>query len=144
MYQFVQFAIYILCAFRVCHSCVHVFQSSAVTRTHVPAQHTLYTTLATRENLIILSYSICFSHSVPRRMAVLHGSLGSFDKNNEQWPMYCERVDLYLAANNINNGDQRRTILLSVCDPATYQLIRSLVTPEKPTRPSTSLFSYVF
>ena len=34
---------YILCAFGVCYSCVHGFQSSAVIRTRVTAQHTTIT-----------------------------------------------------------------------------------------------------
>ena len=120
------------CAFRVCYSCVRGFQSSAVIRTRVPAQHT------TRENIIIFIFIFfviqrLFFSFCPCRMVVSHGSLGAFNKNNEQWSMYCERVDLYLAANNIDNGDQRRAVLLNVCGPATYQLIRSLVAPEKPT-----------
>ena len=123
---------YILCTFRVCHSCVSVCSnrqpsSACACRT----THTLYITLATRENIFRTAF--VFFSFCPCRMAVSHGSLGSFDKNNEQWPMYCERVDLYLAANNIVNGDQRCAVLLSVCGPATYQLIRSLVAPGKPT-----------
>ena len=39
----------------------------------------------------------------------------------------------YFAANKIENADQQRAILLSVCGPATYRLIRNLVSPKKPT-----------
>ena len=37
----------------------------------------------------------------------------------------------------MTNGDKKRAILLSVCGPVTYGLIRSLVQPQKPTE-----FSY--
>ena len=48
---------------------------------------------------------------------------------------YTERLDLYFTANGIapDAAEQRRAILLSVCGPATYQLIRNLVSPAKPT-----------
>ena len=39
----------------------------------------------------------------------------------------------YLAANKIEDADQQRAVLLSVCGPATYRLIRNLVSPKKPT-----------
>ena len=42
-----------------------------------------------------------------------------------------ERLVQYLAANKIEGPDQQRTILLSVCGPATYRLIRNLVSPKK-------------
>ena len=48
-------------------------------------------------------------------------------------PAYCERVELYLDANNITNEEQRRAVFLSTCGASTYQLIRSLVAPSKPT-----------
>ena len=36
-------------------------------------------------------------------------------------------------ANNITNEEQRRAVFLSTCGALTYQLIRSLVAPSKPT-----------
>ena len=131
MYRFVRSAPYILCTFRVCHSCVYVCSNRQPSPACACPHHTRYI-LHWRRGKTFFVQRLFFSFC-PCRMAVSHGSLGSFDKNNEQWPMYCERVDLYLAANNINNGDQRRAVLLSVCGPATYQLIRSLVAPGKPT-----------
>ena len=46
---------------------------------------------------------------------------------------YVEHLQQYLAANKIKNADQQRAVLLSVCGPATYRVIRSLVSPKKPT-----------
>ena len=69
-------------------------------------------------------------------MAV-HGSIGAFNPDLEDWISYTERLENYFIANGIKNDDahaeQRRAILLSVCGPATYQLVRNLVTPAKPT-----------
>ena len=47
--------------------------------------------------------------------------------------MYVECLEQYFAANKIEDADQQRAILLSVCGPATYRLIRNLVSPKKPT-----------
>ena len=61
-----------------------------------------------------------------------HGSVGAFDRDAEDWTSYCERVEQYLAANTITNAEQRKAVFLSVCGPATYKLIRSLLSPDKP------------
>ena len=49
--------------------------------------------------------------------------------------LYVQRLNfvLYLEANKIKDADQSRAILFSVCNPATYQLICSLVSPKKLT-----------
>ena len=65
-------------------------------------------------------------------MAV-HGNLGVFDRDLEDWASYCERVEQYFIANGISNADRKRAILLSVCGPATFKLIRSLIAPDKPS-----------
>ena len=62
-----------------------------------------------------------------------YGNIGPYDRNGEEWPAYCERVELYLDANNITNEEQRRAVFLSTCGASTYQLIRSLVAPSKLT-----------
>ena len=43
-----------------------------------------------------------------------------------------EHLVQYLAANKIKEPDQQRAVLLSVYGPATFQLIRNLVSPKKP------------
>ena len=61
-----------------------------------------------------------------------HGTISVFSGSQEIWMTYVERLQQYLAANKIEDADQRRAVLLSVCGPATYRLIRSLVSPKKP------------
>ena len=60
------------------------------------------------------------------------GTISEFSNTQESWTTYVERLGQYLAANKIEDADQRRAILLSVCGPATYRLIRNLVSPKKP------------
>ena len=66
-----------------------------------------------------------------------HGSIGSYKQEVEEWPAYAECLQHYFTANDVTNGDKKRAILLSICGPETYGLIRSLVQPKKPTE-----FSY--
>ena len=63
----------------------------------------------------------------------LHGVIGQFDRDADDWDSYCERFDLYSSANDINAPEKRRAVFLSVCGASTYELIRSLVAPDKPT-----------
>ena len=49
------------------------------------------------------------------------------------WTLYIKHLEQCFTANKIENADQQRAILLSVCGPAIYQIIRNLVSPKKPT-----------
>ncbi len=62
-----------------------------------------------------------------------HGSIGDLDHSQADWVSYCERLEQYFVANDVKNADKQRAILLSVCGVLTYQLIRNLVAPNKPT-----------
>ena len=62
-----------------------------------------------------------------------HGTVGEFDQSREQWPSYAERKVQYFMANDVKEDTKQRAILLSVCGPSTYQLIRNLVAPQKAT-----------
>ena len=62
-----------------------------------------------------------------------HVSLGAFDCGVEEWTAYCERLEQYFLANDVEDAGKQRAILLSVCGAATYRLIRNLVAPDKPT-----------
>ena len=62
-----------------------------------------------------------------------HGSIGEFDSDRETWKSYTERLTQYFTANDVESADKKRAILLSVCGPTTYQLIRNILAPVKPT-----------
>ena len=62
-----------------------------------------------------------------------HGAIGQFDRDVDEWDSYCERFRLYATANDITAAEKLRAVFLSVCGAPTYELIRSLVAPNKPT-----------
>ena len=64
---------------------------------------------------------------------VTHGTISVFSSSQEPWMSYVKHLQQYLEANKIEDADQQQAVLLSVCGPATYRLIRSLVSPKKPT-----------
>ena len=65
-------------------------------------------------------------------MAAVHGSMSAFNPSSENWRAYVERLEQYFVANAIDTVERKRAILLSICGAETYQLIRDLVSPEKP------------
>lgn len=67
-----------------------------------------------------------------------HGSLAVFDPSQEDWLSYTEHLQLYFTANDVDSEEKHRAILLSVCGPSTYRLIKSLVPP--PAKPTDKTF----
>ena len=61
-----------------------------------------------------------------------HGNIGEFDVHRD-WTSYSERLLEYFTANEVEGAAKKRAILLSVVGAPTYQLIRNLVAPNKPT-----------
>ena len=64
------------------------------------------------------------------------GHFGSFNASVETWTAYTARLGHYFIANGISNADKKRSTLLTVCGPATYQLICDLLSPATPTEKS--------
>ena len=62
-----------------------------------------------------------------------HGSIGEFDSDRKTWKSYTEHLTQYLTANDVESADKKHAILLSVCGPTTYQFIRNILAPVKPT-----------
>ena len=65
-------------------------------------------------------------------MAMLHGTVGEFNIEREDWSAYAERLQQYFTANDVDSADKQRAVLLSACGPTTYKLMRNLVSPRKP------------
>ena len=61
------------------------------------------------------------------------GKVEEFNSDKESWESYCERIELYFAANEVTEADTKRAILLTVCGAETYKLFRNLVHPSKPS-----------
>ena len=69
-------------------------------------------------------------------MAVLLGKIEEFNSAQEEWPQYVERLDQFFEANELTGEDKaskRRATFLSVVGPGPYKLLRSLVSPAKPS-----------
>ena len=49
------------------------------------------------------------------------------------WLSYAEWLEQYFLANDVQAQEKKRAIFLSVCGASTYQLIRNLVSPQKPS-----------
>ena len=61
----------------------------------------------------------------------IHGTVTAFDQSKEDWRSYTERLKHYFVANEVVDNDKKCSILLSVCGPATYRLLRSLAGADK-------------
>ena len=62
----------------------------------------------------------------------IHGQIAAFDPHQETWSLYSERLGHYFIANDIVDADKKKAILLTICGPSTYQLLKSLLQPETP------------
>ncbi|ETW97248.1 MAG: hypothetical protein ETSY2_44955 [Candidatus Entotheonella gemina] len=56
-----------------------------------------------------------------------HGTIKPFNSQVDDWPTYIERLQYYFVANDVNDAEKKRAILLTVCGTPTYKLLRSLV-----------------
>ena len=65
-------------------------------------------------------------------MAALLGKAEEFDSAKEEWSQYVERLGYFFVANGITAADKKRAVLLAVVGPATYKVLRNLISPTKP------------
>ena len=57
----------------------------------------------------------------------MHGNIAEFKLGGkESWSTYTERLGYYFEANGVTDANKQRSILLSVCGPATFKLMKSL------------------
>ena len=60
------------------------------------------------------------------------GTLAPFDAKTQTWNEYCEILEQFFEANEITELARQRAVLISAVRPATYSLMRSLLSPDKP------------
>lgn len=65
-------------------------------------------------------------------MAGIIGQIGEFEEGKEEFVNYVERVEQYFLANDVSTARQI-SVFLTVIGPATYSLVKSLVSPQKPS-----------
>ena len=102
------------------------FRAESCSFAHVAAHNSPKTTVALKYTLYIKMLS-----TLPFNMLV-HGQISQFSKYGD-WISYIEQLEFYFVANEVTNNVKKRTILLSSCVPETYGLLRSLVSPGKPS-----------
>ncbi len=60
----------------------------------------------------------------------IHGSITSFNSEQEEWVDYVERVEKYFIANTIDGDGKKCAILLNGVGASTYRLIKTLALPK--------------
>lgn len=60
-----------------------------------------------------------------------YGALEPFHGEGAAWTEYLERAKIFFDANNVPDA-KKRSVFLTCCGPATYSLLRSLLTPKTP------------
>ena len=66
------------------------------------------------------------------RASTAHGSITAFDGEKEDWVEYAERLENYFIANDIDDENKKRAILLNGVGATTYRLIKTLALPGTP------------
>ena len=69
-------------------------------------------------------------------MAAILGKIDSFEPDREEWPRYVERLDQFFEVNDLTGDDKAkksRATFLTIIRPGPYKLLRSLISPAKPT-----------
>ena len=70
-------------------------------------------------------------------MATSVGKIDPFNPTNgEVWTDYVERLEYYFLANGITVADKKRAVLISIMGSDAYRLLRSLISPSKPSEKS--------
>ena len=64
-------------------------------------------------------------------MAALVGKIDEFDSSREEWTQYVERMDHFFASNSIKGAGKKKSTFLALIGPATYTLVRNMVSPNK-------------
>ena len=63
---------------------------------------------------------------------MFYGKITGFDKTNEDWVSYVERMTLFFEANRIGEGTEKEVILLLSVGAQTSKLFKSLSVPTQP------------
>ena len=60
------------------------------------------------------------------------GQVEPFVVGKHDWTLYVQRVQEYLVANRISTEEKKRAVLVTLMGSEAYELLASLVTPDKP------------
>ena len=60
------------------------------------------------------------------------GSIEQFEPENPAgWETYKDRLEFYLTANSVTDKEMKKAVFVTVCGAATYDILKSLLAPEK-------------
>ena len=71
-------------------------------------------------------------------VSVIIGTLKEFNKENDDWILYTERMEHFFGANNIKDAQRKQSLFLSSIGAECYKLLSNLLSPEKPASKSYS------
>ena len=60
------------------------------------------------------------------------GCVGEFKDKEDSWQFYIDRLEQFFIANDVNNQNKKKAILLSSVGAKTYKLVTSLAQPQSP------------
>ena len=66
-------------------------------------------------------------------MAIGRWQLEPYEPSSGSWTEWEERLSFFLESNDITDETKKKATFLTVCGKQTYSLIRSLISPQKPT-----------
>ena len=65
-------------------------------------------------------------------MAATLRKVEEFDSTKKEWSQYVERLGYFFVSSGITASNKKRAVLLAVIRPATYMVLRNLISPTKP------------
>ena len=86
------------------------------------------------QNIVLNQYLFNLNPAFVKHQMVTsnYGKLSEYDSSKEDWQSYIERLELYFTANDIDDEEKRKAILLTSCGIECYHLFKGLTTPTKP------------
>lgn len=66
----------------------------------------------------------------------IYASMEPFVAENDEWPLYHERLENYFIVMDISDAARKRAILLSCMGATTYKIVRDMVSPALPSAKS--------
>ena len=67
------------------------------------------------------------------RIATKYSNITEFNGAHDDWNSYTKHLHQYFVGNDVTEAGKKRMILFSSCGAGTYEVIKSLVAPKKPT-----------
>ena len=86
------------------------------------------------QNIVLNQYLFNLNPAFVKQQMVTsnYRKLSEYDSSKEDWQSYIEKLELYFIANDIDDEEKRKAILLTSCGIECYRLFKGLTSPRKP------------